>query len=198
MKSSAEELQRSLDGVVTGLQRELIREILHTIQQQSEQIARLDQMIERYMDYTYEQAAAALIAMPGVGQVSARVILAEIGTDMARFPSANHLCSWAGICPGNNESAGKRKSGRTTKGDATLKSTIVQCAVVAVKNKDSYFHVQYQRLVVRRGKNRAVVAVAYSMLIAIYHVLRGNDYHDLGVDYYNSFNTQKKIHSFLE
>jgi len=168
MKSSAQQLQRSLDGVVTALQRELIGEILHTIQQQSEQITRLDSLIERYMDDAYTQASDALDAMPGIAQVSARVILAEIGVDMTRFPSANHLCSWAGICPGNNESAGKRKSGRTTAGNATLKSTIVQCAVVAVKNKNSYFYAQYQRLVVRRGKNRAIVAVAHSMMIAIW------------------------------
>ena len=152
MKSSAQELRRSLDGVVTELQRELIREILHTIQQHAEQIIRLDALIERYMDTAYTEAAEALVALPGIAQVSARVILAEIGVDMSRFPSANHLCSWAGICPGNNESAGKRKSGRTTQGNAALKSTIVQCAVVAAKDKDSYFHAQYQRLVVRRGK----------------------------------------------
>lgn len=197
MKSSPEELRRSLNGVVTGLQRELIGEILRTIEQQSNQIARLDALIERHMDETYVEAASAIDALPGIAKISARVIIAEVGVDMARFPSANHLCSWAGICPGNNESAGKRKSGRTTKGNATLKSTIVQCAVVAAKDKNSYFHAQYQRLVVRRGKNRAIVAVAHSMLIAIYHVLSGKEFHDLGADYYNGFNTQKKINSYL-
>jgi len=197
MKSSAQELRRSLDGVVTDLQRELIREILNTIRQQSEQIARLDLLIERHMDRAYAQAADVLSTMPGIAQVSARVILAEIGVDMSRFPSANHLCSWAGICPGNNESAGRRKSGRTTAGNATLKSTIVRCAVVAAKNKNSFFNAQYQRLVVRRGKNRAIVALAHSMLISIYHVLSGDAFHDLGHEYYNAFNTQKKIDSYL-
>lgn len=145
----------------------------------------------------YTKAAKAIDALPGIAQVSAQHIVAETGIDMSRFPSTNHLCSWAGICPGNNESAGKRKSGRPTGGNKTLKSTLVQCAVVAVKNKSSFFHAQYQRLVVRRGKKRAIVAVAHSMLIAIYHVLSGSPFNDLGTDYYNQFNTQKKIDSYL-
>lgn len=197
MKSTPEELYKSLDGVVTGLQRELIREILSVIDWQTKQISRLDQMIERYMDDRYWQVVQAIPALPGVAQVSARIIVAEIGVNMRRFPSADHLCSWAGISPGNNESAGKRKSGRTTSGNKALKSTIVQCAVVAAKDKNSYFHAQYQRLVVRRGKNRAIVAVAHSMLIAIYHVLSGRTFHDLGAGYYNTFNTQKKINAYL-
>jgi len=130
-------------------------------------------------------------------KTSAQQIVAEIGIDMSRFPSANHLSSWAGLSPGNNESAGKRKSGRTNHGNKMLKSTMVQCAMVAVKNKNTFFHAQYQRLLVRRGKKRAVVAVAHSMLIAIYHVLSGEPFVDLGADYYNQFGTEKKINSYL-
>jgi len=116
---------------------------------------------------------------------------------MSRFPTADHLCSWAGICPGNNESAGKRKSGKTNKGNKILKSTIIQCAVVTVKSKDSFFYAQYQRLVVRRGSKKTIVTVAHSMLVAIYHVLLGQPFHDLGSNYYNQFNTEKKINSYL-
>lgn len=124
-------------------------------------------------------------------------MVAEIGTDMSLFPSADHLCSWAGLCPGNNESAGKRKSGRTNHGNKMLKSTMIQCSMVAVKNKNSFFHAQYQRVLVRRGKKRAVVAVAHSMLTAIYHVLSGQPFTDLGADYYNQFNAERKINSYL-
>lgn len=197
MKSSAEELYRSMDGIVTDLQRELLAEVLRVIQEQTEQVNRVDRLIEKHMDQAYAQAARAIDALPGIAQVSAQLIIAEIGINMSRFPSAHHLCSWAGICPGNNESAGRRKSGRTGNGNQTLKSTLVQCAVVAVNSKASFFHAQYQRLVVRRGKKRAIVAVAHSMLIAIYHVLSGSAFKDLGVDYYNQFNTQKKINSYL-
>ena len=116
---------------------------------------------------------------------------------MSRFPSADHLSSWAGLSPGNNESAGKRKSGRTNHGNKMLKSTMVQCAMVAVKNKNTFFHAQYQRLLVRCGKKRTVVAVAHSMLIAIYHVLSGEPFVDLGADYYNQFGTEKKINAYL-
>lgn len=114
------------------------------------------------------------------------------------LPSANHLCSWAGVAPRNNESAGKRLSGRTTKGNKELKSTLVQCAHSAVMVKSSFFYAQYQRLSVRRGKKRAIVAVAHSMLIAIYHLLKnGEMLTDLGADYYNQFNKERKVNALL-
>ena len=154
-------------------------------------------LIDKYMDVAYKEAADSIDALPGIAKTSAQQIVAEIGIDMSRFPSSGHLCSWAGICPGNNESAGKRKSGKTKKGNKMLKSTLTQCAMVAVKDKDSYFHAQYQRLLVRRGKKKAIVAIAHSMLIAIYHVLSGSSFVNLGADYYNQFGTEKKINAYL-
>ena len=137
--------------------------------------------------------------MSGIGKRSAEIILSEIGLDMSRFPTAAHLASWSGLCPGNNESAGKRKSGKTNKGNKYLKSTLIQCAKSAQKDKNSFFHAQYQRLVVRRGANRASVAVAHSMLIAIYHMLKDNvPFKDLGSDYYTKFNTEKKANYYLK
>ena len=198
MKASAQELLQSLDGILSPLQRELLREVLRVIHEQDEQIRRIDALIERHISDEYRTAAKALEQIPGVGRVSAQQIIAEIGVDMSRFPSAQHLCSWAGVCPGNNESAGKRKSGKTKKANKTLKTTLATCAKAATKNKNSFFYAQYQRLVVRRGKNRASMAVAHSMLIAIYHVLQGNQFRDLGSEYYNQFNREKKINSHLK
>ena len=154
-------------------------------------------MITQHSDEVYRTAACALTAIPGIGERSAQQILAEIGTDMSRFPSANHLCSWAGLCPGNNESAGKRMSGRINHGNKTLKATLVECAHASLRKKDCFFAAQYNRLSVRRGGKRALIAVAHSMLIAIYYVLRGEPYRDLGGDYYNQFNRERKIEGHL-
>ena len=147
----------------------------------------------------YEAAIAALCDIPGIARRSAEVILAEIGLDMSRFPSAAHLCSWAGVCPGNCQSAGRRKHGKTTKGNKPLKTILTQCAKSARSVKGSYFSAQYQRIAARRGKNRATLAVAHSMLIAIYHMLKNSaPFRDLGSDYYDSFNRDRKIHSYLK
>lgn len=198
MKASADELYKSLEGIVTPIQRELFTHIMNVIKEQTAQIEKTESLILGYMTRPYQEAADAIDAIPGIGQISAQQIIAEVGIDMSRFPSAAHLCNWAGICPGNNESAGKRKSGKTNYANKTLKSTLTQCAQAAKKNKDSFFYAQYQRLVVRRGKNRATLAVAHSLLIAIYHVLSGKPFCDLGADYYNRFNKEKKINSYVK
>lgn len=143
-------------------------------------------------------ASVALQEMPGIGETSAQAILAVIGTDMSRFPTAGHLASWAGLCPGNNESAGKRKTGRTTKGNCLLRETLITCAHAAILKKDTYFYAQFQRISAHRGKKRAYVAVAHSMLTAIYHMLKdGVVFKDLGADYYNQFNRERKINACL-
>lgn len=122
------------------------------IDEQTAQIQRAENLIKKYMKANYASSIESIDELPGTSVISAQQIVAEIGTGMSRFPSAHHLCSWAGISPGNNESAGKRKSSRTNKGDKMLKSTMIQCAMVASKNNASFFHAQYQRLVARRGK----------------------------------------------
>lgn len=198
MKASTEELFAALLGVMTSLQKELLGEMLRIIREQTVQIERIDKLIEKHMNAGYAQAAEALDSLPGIGLVSAQQIIAEIGIDMTRFPSVQHLCSWAGVCPGNNESAGKAKSGRTNKANQTLRSTLVECAHSATRVKSSFFSAQYQRLAVRRGKNKATVAVAHSMLIAIYHVMNGQSFHDLGSEYYTQFNREKKINLHLK
>ena len=117
---------------------------------------------------------------------------------MERFPSDRHISKWAGVCPGNNESAKKRKTGRTSKGNPVLRSTLVQCALAAAKRKDSYFSAQYARISSHRGKKRAAVAVAHSLLIAIYHVLKDKAaFRDLGSNYYQQFDAEKRIQYYL-
>ena len=193
-----DDIMRAMDGITTPLQRALLSQILGHIDELERRIASLDELVERYMA-EYAEALAAIDQIPGVGTRSAQVILAEIGMDMSRFPSAEHLCSWAGIAPGNHQSAGKRKSGKTNKGNKTLKSMLIQCAKSAKRVKGSYFSAQFNRISARRGKNRAAVAVVHSILTVIYHILKERvPYCDLGSDYYDSIHREHKINGYLK
>ena len=198
MKKKINDIMKSIDGFLTPLQKTLMLQVIDHIDDMTMRIGKLDKLIDKYMK-TYQEAVAKLDEIPGIGKQSAETILAETGLDMSRFPTAKHLASWAGLAPGNNESAKKQKSGKTTKGNTTLKTTLVQCAKSAVKNKKSFLYAQYQRLVVRRGVNKATVAVAHTMLIAIYHLLKdeGTKFIDLGAEYYNKFNKEGKIKHYL-
>lgn len=198
MQEKVPVLLKAMDGVLTPIQKKLVRAILDHIDDMTRRIKDLDDIIDGEMK-GYEDAIKKIDELPGIGKRSAEVIIAEIGVDMSRFPTAAHISSWSGLCPGNNESAGKRKSGKTNKGSKHLKSILIQCAKTAKTNKDSFFYAQYQRLVVRRGANRATVAVAHSMLIAIYHMLKGKvPFKDLGNDYYTKFNTESKTKYYLK
>lgn len=198
LREKRTELLKSCDGVLTQVQKKLVCAILDHIDDMTRRIADMDEIINGEMK-AYEDARKAIDEIPGIAHRSAQVILSEIGLDMSRFPSASHLASWAGLSPGNNQSAGKQKSGRTCKGNKTLKSTLIQCAKTAARKDGSFFKAQYDRLVVRRGAKRATVAVAHSMLISIFHMLKnGVPFHDLGGDYYNQFNPDKKIDHYLK
>ncbi len=198
IKNKLENIVLAMDGIITPFQKELMREVVSHIEDMTQRIENMDKIIERYMS-EYEENLKKIEKMPGIGRRSAQIILAEIGQDMERFPTENHISSWSGLCPGNNESAGKRRSGRTRKGNKNLKSTLVQCANCAVKHKDTFYYAQYQRLSVKRGKNRAKVAVAHSMLISIYHMMKENkEYRDLGAEFYNRFNKEKKANSYIK
>lgn len=198
LKEKRAELLKVCDGYLTVLQKKLVRAILDHIDDMTRRIADMDDIVKGEMK-AYEEAMERLEEIPGIAKRSAQVILSEIGLDMTRFPTAAHLCAWAGLAPGNNESAGKRYSGKTRKGNATLKTTLIQSAKTAKNKKGSFFKAQFERIAVRRGKNRAVVAVAHSMLIAIYNMLKHNcPYNDQGDTYYLQFNTERKIGYYLK
>lgn len=198
MQPKKAELLAALDGVFSPVQKQLVRAILDHIDDMFKRIKELDDIIDDQMK-SYEDAIKKIDEISGIGKRSAEVIVSEMGIDMSRFPTDAHLSSWVGLCPGNNQSAGKRKSGKTNKGNKHLKSILIQCAKSAKKDEKSFFHAQYQRLVVRRGANRATVAVAHSMIIAIYHVLKDNvPFKDLGSDYYARFNPQSRAKYYLK
>ena len=199
LKASKEQIIDDLNGVLSPIQRRVMKELLSHLDELNEHIQNLDDDIDRFMKQEDQDAALAIQEIPGIAANSAQVIISVIGNDMSRFPSDRHISKWAGLCPGNNESASKRKSGKTTKGNKMLRTTLVNCAHSAVKVKKSYFSALFARISVHRGKKRAYVAVAHSMLIAIYHVL--NDkvaFKDLGADYYNQFNRERKANGMLK
>ncbi len=199
LKATDAQLVDDLNGFITPLQQRMMKELLSHLDELNAHIKNLDDEIDRHMKPEEKRAVEAIKDITGIANTSAQVIIAVIGTDMGRFPTDAHISSWAGLCPGNNESAGKRKSGRTRKGNALLRSTLVVCAHSAVNCKKSYFHAQFKRISAHRGSKRAYVAVAHSILIAVYHILKdGVAFKDLGADYYNQFNKERKISSYLK
>jgi len=198
MKSTPDEIFAALEGYITPLQRNFFAHVMNVIREQTAQIEQTDAMIKSVLTEEQKAAVKAIDVLPGIGEVSAEQVIAETGTDMGNFRNQHAFSNWIGVAPGNNESAGKRKSGKTTYGNKTLKSTLTQCAKSAKNVKNSYFSAQYNRLVSHRGKNRATMAVAHSMAIAIYFVLSGVEFKDLGADYYTQFNREKKINSHVK
>lgn len=193
-----EDVVKAMNGIITPFQKKMIKEVIEHIDEISRRILNMDKLIDEYMK-DYEENKKKIEKIPGIGKRSSEIILSEIGQDMSRFPTAAHLSSWAGICPGNNESAGKRRNGRTRKGNKILKSTLVECAQSAIRRKDSFLYAQYQRISMRKGKKRAIVAVAHTMLIAIYHIINENkEYEDLGANFYNKFNKEKKANAYMK
>ena len=199
LKASKEQIIDDLNGVMTPLQRRMMKELLSHLDELNVHINNLEDEIDNFMKPEEKQATQAIQDVTGIGKNSSQAIISVIGTDMSRFPTAGHLAAWAGLCPGNNESAQKRKTGKMRKGNALLRSTLVVCAHSATRNKNSYFYAQFMRISSHRGKKRAYVAVAHSMLIAIYHILKdGVVFKDLGADYYNQFNMERKINAYLK
>jgi transposase len=185
MREKRDLLAKALEGRVQAHHRFVLTELLAQIDSLDETIMRFNEQIEVYCR-PFEEAVVLLDTIPGVGRETAEIIVSEIGTDMSRFPTADHLASWAGVAPGNHESAGKRRSGKTTHGNKVLGAALNQAAHAAAGTKDTYLSAQYRRLAARRGKKKAIVALEHTILVIAYHLIqRKEPYRELGADYFD-------------
>ena len=227
LRNKIPELEKALTGIVNDHHRFLLGQQLGHIDYLDEQVERIGSEISKRMEEmaqppeppaankalseseqaeadakkvpSWTQAVELLDSVPGINQRAAEVILAEIGVDMAQFPSADHLTAWAGLAPGNNQSGGKRFSGRTRKGNCTMGSIMTQVAHAASRKKGSYASAKYRRIAMRRGKKRAIIAVARSLLVSIYHMLtNGVFYEDLGSDYFDNRSKERRTNYLLK
>ena len=174
LRGKIPELQRALYGRITENHRFMLGQLIERIEFMEDQISQFSERIAKAME-PFTEAAQHLQTSPGVAQQASEVIVAEIGIDMTKFPTAGHLSSWVGLCPGNNESAGKRRTGKTTKGSQWLRTTLVQCAWAASRTKtQTVFTACFHRWVKRLGRKKALVAVAHKMLVVIWHLLKKN------------------------
>ena len=191
LRQKLPQLERALAGRVGPHQRFLVAQQLAHLDALDELIGRVsDEIAERLR--SCEAVLQRLDTIPGVGRQAAEVLVAEVGTDARRFPTAGHLASWAGVCPGHHESAGKRRSGRTRKGSPWLRATLIQLAYAAARTKHTYLAARYHRLAARRGPKRAALALGHSVLVAVWHLLRDPTagYHDLGPGHADERNRQ--------
>lgn len=198
LRAKIPELREALKGGVRAHHRFMLTRLMVQVEMLEGQIAAFESRMESMMTED-EEKIERLKGIPGVDDCAARLIIAEIGTDMSRFPSADHLCSWAGVCPGNHESAGKRRSGRTRRGNRWLRRILVQAAWAARMTKNSYFQAQHRRIAYRRGMKRATMAVAKSILTAIYHMLdTGSVFKDLGSAYFDRIKPQQALKTIVK
>jgi transposase len=228
LRSKISELEKALTGIVLPHHRFLlVKQLAHIdfldeqVEEMSDEIGRQLEAMSRQLDLsepgtpegpkpqdiapdepktalTWTEAVALLDTIPGVNQRTAEVMLAEMGLDMGRFPTAKHLATWAGLAPGNHQSGGKRYSGRTPKGNRALTTTMVVAAWTAVRTKDTFLKARYQRLAARRGKKRALVAVAHSMLVSAWHMLTYRQpYRELGGDYFDQRKKEAKVNYLI-
>jgi transposase len=194
LRAKIPELEKALSGNLRAHHRLILEQLLADIALFMAQIAELDAYIEKLLQEDKDQIDR-LDGTPGINRRVAEIIIAEAGTDMSRFPDAHHFASWIGLCPGQNESAGKRKGGKTRKGNRALRSALVEAAHGAVRKKDSYFGAQFRRIAPRRGFKKALIAVAHSMAITIYHMIKNQTaYTELGADYFDQLNPSRILH----
>jgi transposase len=178
-------LRKALDGRVQPHHRTLLERILAHIDFLEESLAQLQAQMEPYL-VPFEEAVGLVQSIVGIGEIAAASIIAEVGADMTRFASDKHLASWAGVCPGNKQSGGKRLSGKTTKGNPYLRAILFEVAWAIAHTKDNYLSAFYHRIARRRGKHKAIAALAHKVLVVIYHILRTKKpYADLGADYFD-------------
>lgn len=190
LRAKLPELRLALTGCISDHHRFLLRQWLELLETFEKKIAEFDQQIGEKVR-PFQEAVTTWMTIPGIDRVAACCLVAEIGAEMAQFPSARHLSSWAGMCPGNNESAGKQRSGKTRRGGLWLRRVLCEAAWAASHCKKSYFHAQYQQLAGKRGKKRALIAVAHSLLGVTYVLLKEHrTYQNLGADYFERANRE--------
>lgn len=191
LRGKLDQLRAALEGCLADHHRFLLKEMLADLKHVEDEVGRVEEQIRNRMQ-PYEDHLRRLETIKGVNRVTAWTLIAEMGPNMQQFPSAGHLASWAGICPGNNESAGKRRSGKTRPGNRWLRRAICEAAWASAHSKNTYLSVQFKRLALRRGSKRALIAVAHTILVIAWHVLSRNcDYQDLGADFFDRGHEQQ-------
>lgn len=194
LNSKKAALKEAMKGLIGPHQRMMLRSQLRHLDFLEHEIEGINKEVASRMA-SVEDIIVRFDAIPGVGRQAAEDVLAEMGSDMNRFPTSSHLASWAKVCPGNNESAGKRISGSTGKGNPWLRSALIEAAWMAARTKNTYLSAQFKRISVRRGAKRAVLAVAHSILVTMYHMLTsGTHYSDLGGTYFDRRNLDRLVH----
>lgn len=197
LRAKLEQLRQALEGRVKPHHRVLIRALLEHISFLQASLEQLDEEVGRRLA-PFQRAMVALQSVPGVSKTAAAAIIAEIGVDMDRFHSGKHLASWAGVCPGNRQSGGRRLSGATTNGNVWLRGILGQMAWAAVRTKGSSFGARFRRIARRQGTQKALVAVMHNLLTVIYAVLRdGVLYQELGADYYQPQDPARRAHAHV-
>jgi transposase len=198
LRGKIPELQQAVTGSLNDHHRFLIEQWLAMWDTLAERIAKFEERIEEQIR-PFETAVTTWRSLPGIERMTAWTLVAEMGVDMTQFPTAAHAASWAGLCPGQEESAGKRHSGRTRSGNPWIRRALTQAAWGASRTKDSYFQAQYSRLAVRKGRKRAIVAVAHSLLVTGYIMQRaGTQFKDLGADYFERVNHHRLTHRLVK
>jgi transposase len=197
MRRKLTELEHALHGTMDEHHRFILRLQLGRIKAAEADLVVLEARIEEKLT-AYEEPLSRLLGIPGVDRVVSASVIAEIGVDMTCFHGASHLASWAGICPGNHESAGRQRGGKTRKGNVFLKTALVTAAVAAGKTRGTYYADKYRRLCARRGKLRAAVALGHTILVAIYHMLADGTFHaDLGADYLDRLDKRRTSNQLI-
>jgi len=193
IKASPENIQKALEGRLTNHHQFMLKTLQESIKRTEITKLGIEARIEELLK-PYAEEIALLDEIPGVGKQSAGEIIAEIGTDMSVFPDAKHISSWAGMCPGNNESAGKKKSGRTTKGNKNLRAVLCECSWAASHTKGTFLASKYKKMVGRRGRNRTIVAIGHNILVIAYNMLKNKThYNELGEEFMDEKRKKNKI-----
>jgi transposase len=193
LRKKKEQLQQALQGVVRPHQKLILSQLLADVEFFDEQIAEMSTEIEARVKQDQE-IIDRMDEIPGINQRVVEIVVAELGTDMSRFATEGHVVSWSGLCPGKDQSGGKRRNTRSRKGSPALRRALVDAAQAAAHTHDTYLSAMYHRLAGKRGKKRAIVAVARTILVTVYHMMkRGSRYEDLGADYFDRRNPSKLI-----